>query len=289
MDVLVDYSFVTVAIGTMLLAGVSSIVGSVSVLTKQSLIGDTMGHASYPGVIFAFMMFQTRNPVVLMIGAMASGYLSYFVVRFMTTHSRHSLVNALAIVSSSFFGLGMVLKNFVQGHENYSNAAQAGLQRYLFGQAAFVQIEDIYLIACVSCVCLVLFIVLYPAYKLYLFDTSFAQVSGLSIQWLERLTMFMMMSLIAVGLKVVGAVLMSSFLIAPAVVGILLGKHYHQALILSAITGVSTAFVGTYASSVVSGLSTGPAIIVCMSLVVFASFLYSKGKHRLSRFEKKGE
>ena len=149
-DVLKDYSFWTVALGTICLALATSQIGTISVLTRQSLIGDSLGHASYPGVILSFMVFQSRNPFLLMLGAVVSGYFSYGLVLWITRHGKQSLVNALSLVSASFFGLGMVLKQYLQGNDAYKGAAQAGLQTYLFGQAAFIQLDDVFLIAVVS-------------------------------------------------------------------------------------------------------------------------------------------
>ena len=274
--ILTDYSFITVALGTVLLATATSMIGTVSVLTKQSLIGDTLGHASYPGVIFAFMVFQSREPILLMLGAMVSGYISYTLIYWLTKTGKHSLTNALALVSSSFFGLGMVLKNFIQGHKAYSKAAQAGLQQYLFGQAAFIQIEDVLLISVVSISCIVLFLLFYQSYKVYLFDESFAAINGVQTKLLHHLTILMMIALISVGLKVVGAILMSSFLVAPAVCGLLAGRHYGQTLILATLNGVISAFLGAYISSIFSGLSTGPAIIIIMTIITLATFTIKK-------------
>ncbi|MBY5034201.1 metal ABC transporter permease [Streptococcus gallolyticus] len=273
-SLLTEYSFWTVALGTCLLALASSMVGTISVLTKQSMIGDSLGHAAYPGVIFSFILFQSRSPFLLMLGAMFSGYVSYGLVQWLHKNSQHSLINILAFVSSSFFGLGMVLKNYIQGNAQYSNASQAGLATYLFGQAAFIQLDDIFLICLVALVCLVLFFRYYQAFKLYLFDANVASLLGVKVTVLKQLTMFLMICLISVGLKVVGAVLMSSFLIAPAVFGLLLGKNYSQVLFLSVLSAVTSAFLGTWVSSAVSGLSTGPSIIICMTMTTLASFLY---------------
>ncbi|MGT2742311.1 metal ABC transporter permease [Streptococcus plurextorum] len=283
-EVLGDYSFWTVAAGTMCLAVASSVIGTISVLTRQSLIGDSLGHASYPGVLLSFMVFQSRNPFLLMLGAMLSGYLSYALVRWMTKSARQSLVNALSLVSAGFFGLGMVLKQYLQGNAAYQGVAQAGLQTYLFGQAAFIQRDDVLLIFGVSMISLLLFLLYYQSFKLYLFDKAFAQVSGVKVAFLERMTTLLMIALIALGLKVVGAVLMSSFLIAPAVFGLLLGTSYRQALLLSAASAVLSAFCGTFISSLVAGLSTGPTMIVFLSLFAFGAFiwinLFSRGgKH----------
>lgn len=273
-ELLNEYTFWTVALGTVCLATATSVTGTISVLTKQSMIGDSLGHAAYPGVIFSFILFQSRSPFLLLIGALLSGYASYGLVNWLYRRSSHGLSNILALVSASFLGLGMVLKQYIQGNPRFSGASQAGLQTYLFGQAAFIQKEDVYLIVGGSALCLLVFYLFYRSFQLYLFDQVFAGLVGVRVRLLHHLSMFAMMSLIAVGLKVVGAVLMSSFLIAPAVFGLLLGRTYPQVLSLSICSAVVSAFVGTWASSVLSGLSTGPAIIVLMTIFVFIAFVY---------------
>lgn len=273
-DVLTEYSFWTVALGTAMLALATSMIGTISVLTRQSLIGDSLGHASYPGVIFSYILFQSRNPLLLMLGAILAGYCSYGLVLLLHKQSKQSLVNILALVSASFFGLGMVLKQYIQGNEQYHGSTQAGLQTYLFGQAAFIQKDDVLLISLVSAVCLLLFFLCYHSFKLYLFDEVFATTVGVPVPFLRQLTMFLMICLIAVGLKVVGAVLMSSFLITPAVLGLLLGRSYTRTLTLASLVSVFSAFFGTWMSSVISGMSTGPSIIVFMTLFTLLAFVH---------------
>lgn len=271
MNILLDYSFLTVAIGTTILAIASSMIGTISVLTKQSLIGDTIAHASYPGVIFAYIIFQNRDTLILTIGAICSGYLSYYTVEWITKRTKHTKINVLALVSASYFGLGIILKNLIQGLS--SKSAQSGLQRYLFGQAAFIQLDDVFLISCVSILCIVLFLIHFNTFKLYIFDTIFARSAGVPINYLTHILNFMLISLTAIGLKVVGAILMSSFLIAPAITGLLWSKKYHHTIMIAMITSVLSSLIGTYYSSIISGLSTGPTIIILMSSLAIISFI----------------
>lgn len=274
LELMQDYSFWTVALGTLVLALAASQIGTISVLTRQSLIGDSLGHAAYPGIILSYMVFQSRQPLLLLLGAVGSGYLSYGLVGWLCRRGRTSRVNALALVSAAFFGLGLVLKQYVQGNVAFQGAAQAGLENYVFGQAAFMQLDDVLLICLVALLGLFLFGWYYQSLKLYLFDRQFAKLVGISVEKIDRLTLFLLLSLIAVGLKVVGAILMSSFLIAPAVFGLLLGKSYAQTLALAAGIASFSALVGTYLSSVVTGLSTGPTIILCLSVSSLVAFAY---------------
>ncbi|HFU4011978.1 TPA: metal ABC transporter permease [Streptococcus suis] len=274
LELMQDYSFWTVALGTLVLALAASQIGTISVLTRQSLIGDSLGHAAYPGIILSYMVFQSRQPLLLLLGAVGSGYLSYGLVDWLCRRGRTSRVNALVLVSAAFFGLGLVLKQYVQGNAVFQGAAQAGLENYVFGQAAFMQLDDVLLICLVALLGLFLFGWYYQSLKLYLFDRQFAKLVGIPVEKIDRLTLFLLLSLIAVGLKVVGAILMSSFLIAPAVFGLLLGKSYAQTLALAAGIASFSALVGTYLSSVVTGLSTGPTIILCLSVSSLVAFAY---------------
>src|SRR5699024_3961988 len=65
MDILTDFSFQIVLLGTVVLAMASGVVGTVTVLRGQSLIGDAIGHATFAGIVIAFMLFQAKNTLVL--------------------------------------------------------------------------------------------------------------------------------------------------------------------------------------------------------------------------------
>lgn len=273
--ILTDYAFVTVAFGTSVFALASCLLGSISILKRQSLVGDALGHASYPGVILSFMVFESRHPLLLMLGAMLTGLLSYSLIFLIHSYSKQSYVNALSLVSASFFGLGMVLKNLLQGNSHYQKASQAGLQNYLFGQAAFIQKSDLYLIMGVSLLVIGLFCLLFYQLSLYLFDENFAQIAAVPIKAIKIGQIILMTALIAVGLKVVGAILMSSFLIAPSVFGLLVGKTYRHSLIAGSLMAVFSAFLGSFLSSMIKGMSTGPSIIIVMSLFIALAFMWS--------------
>ena len=61
MDVLFSYSFKIIAIGTILLASLASLVGIINVYKDQSLIGDAMGHSTYAGLVLAFILTGMKS------------------------------------------------------------------------------------------------------------------------------------------------------------------------------------------------------------------------------------
>ena len=82
------------------------------------------------------------------------------------------------------------------------------------------------------------------------------------------------MLVIAAGLKAVGVVLISSMLITPGVIGMQWSRRYEIVLVISAISGALSSFIGTIVSTLVKGMSTGPSIILCMTTTAFFSIIF---------------
>lgn len=282
MGIITQYSFVVVAIGTMLLAMATGIIGTISILKGQSLIGDAVGHAALPGIILAFMISGKKSSLLLMVGAIIAGVVAFILIQTISEISKIEADTAMAIILSAMFGLGMVLKSYIQGNAKYSKASQSGLASYIFGQAAYILREDVIIIFTVSLISLVLFIIFYKEIKVYVFDAVYAYTIGVNSKLLSLLIMIMTMILIAAGLKAVGAILISSMLITPAVTGLQWSNKYEIVLVIAAVMGAVSAFIGTLLSTIVKGFSTGPSIILIMSLLALLSVLFSpKGVIRM--------
>lgn len=286
MDILTSYSFIIVALGTIILSAAAGVVGSISVIKGQSLIGDAIGHATFPGVVLAFMLFNVMETSVLVAGAVIFGVIAFQLIHMITESSKISLDSALALVLSGFFGLGMALKSYVQGNPNFIGTQ--GIDDFIFGQAAYMLKSDVYLIIAASAVSLILFFLYYQQLRIYTFDPIYARTVGISIKFMNVLVLAMTIMLIAVGLKAVGAVLIVNILIAPAVTGTLWSNKFSVVLAIAAVTGGLSAFIGTYISTAITGIATGPAIILALSVCVIISMLAApKGilvkRHRLRK------
>lgn len=274
-SIITQYSFIVVAIGTMLLAMATGIVGTISILKGQSLIGDAVGHASLPGIILAFMISGRKSSLILMLGAIVAGIVAFLLIQIISEGSKIEADTAMAVILSAMFGMGMVLKSYIQGNPEYQGASQSGLASYIFGQAAYILREDVYIILAVSVISLALFIVFYKEIKVYVFDMVYAYTIGINSRLTSFLIMIITMILIAAGLKAVGAILISSMLITPAVTGLQWSKSYEKVLVIAAVTGAVSAFLGTFISSAVKGFSTGPSIILIMSVIALFSVLFA--------------
>ncbi len=264
MDVLTGYSFIIVGSGTFLLAAIAGAVGCITVLKGQSLIGDAIGHAAFPGIVLSFMLFLQREPILLTLGAVVSGTTAFMLIQVIKENSKLELDAILAVILSSFFGVGMVLKSHIQGNSAYKDAAQSGLSSYIFGQAAYIMKDDVRLILYIGIPTLILLILFYKEIKLFLFDEIYARTIGIKTVLLYGIILVMTMGIIAAGLKLVGAILISSLLIIPAITALQWSEKFSKVLIIAGVTGVVSALIGTYISTVYDGMSTGATIILVM-------------------------
>lgn len=275
-----DYTFQTVALGSALLGLISGVLGSFAVLRKQSLLGDGVSHSALPGVVMAFVLLGSKNTEVLLLGALVSGLLATLFIVSIVRHTRVKFDSALALVMSVFFGLGLVLLTYVQ---KIPNSNQAGLKRFIFGQASTLLQRDIILMVICGLILLALVLLFWKEFKLFTFDSDFAQSLGFSPKKLNLLLSFMIVLAIIIGLQTVGVILMSAMLITPAVAARQWTNKLWVMVVLSALFGAVSGVAGTAASSLVPKLPTGPAIVVCVSSIVIISVLFAPGRGVLHR------
>jgi manganese/zinc/iron transport system permease protein len=275
-----DYTFQTVALGSALLGLISGVLGSFAVLRKQSLLGDGVSHCALPGVVMAFVLLGSKNTETLLLGALISGLLATLLIVGVVRHTRVKFDSALALVMSVFFGLGLVLLTYVQ---KIPNSNQAGLKRFIFGQASTLLQRDIVLMIICGLILLALVLLFWKEFKLFTFDADFAQSLGFSPKKLNLLLSFMIVLAIIIGLQTVGVILMSAMLITPAVAARQWTNKLWVMVALSALFGAASGIAGTAASSLVPKLPTGPAIVVCVSAIVIISVLFAPGRGVLHR------
>ena len=270
-----DHTFQIVALGSSLLGIISGVLGSFAVLKKQSLLGDGVSHSALPGVVLAFLLTSAKNTEVLLIGALVAGLLATGLITIIVKNTRIKFDSALATVMAVFFGLGLVLLTYSQ---KIPNANQAGLDRFIYGQASTLVIRDIHTMLIAAIVLLTVVFVFWKEFKLLAFDPNFAQTIGFNVTKLNYLLSFLIVIAIIVGLQTVGVILMSAMLIAPAVAARQWTDNLAVMVVLAAIFGAVSGVVGTFISSSVRGMPTGPIIVVCISVIAVVSLLVAPNR-----------
>ena len=275
-----DFSLQNVALGAALLGVSSGILGSFTMLKEQSLLGDALSHAALPGIALGFIISGSRTLLPIMTGALITAAIAAISISLIIRRSRIKTDAALGITLSSFLAFGLVLLTFIS-HQN--NAGQAGLNRFLFGQAASILPQDVYVMAAVTGFSILIVSILWKEYKIITFDPQFAASLGFPLFWLE-LSLTVLISLaIVVGLQMVGVVLMSAMLIAPAVAARQWVDTLEKMVTLSATIGAFSGVIGAVISASAKGLATGPLIVIIASIAIIISLLFAPNRGVLWR------
>ncbi len=280
-----DYTVRTVALGCAVLGIVSGALGSFAVLRRQSLLGDAMSHAALPGIVIAFMLTRSKSSLVLMLGAGIAGILGTLLFIAIVRQSRIKEDSGLGIILSVFFGFGLMLLTFLQRDPD---SRQAGLNSYLFGQAATLLVSDVITMALFGGVALLILGLFWKEFKLLSFDRDFGASLGFPMQWLDILLTTLLVVAIVIGLQAVGVVLMSAMIVAPAASARQWTDRLSLMVVLAAFFGALAGMGGAALSSLGDGLSTGPVIVLCISAIALFSILFAPNRGLIWRWVRRG-
>ena len=269
-DLVFDYTLRTVGLGSAALGLVSGALGTFAVLRRQSLLGDAVSHAALPGIVLAFLLTGSKAPLVLVLGAALAGWCAALLVMLVVRTTRIKMDTALGLLLSTFFGLGLVLLSVVQ---RSAGAGQAGLDRFLFGQAAALVGDDLATMAILGAVVLAGLTLLWKEFKLLSFDPDFAAVTGLPVRLLDVLLTSLLVVAIVIGLQTVGVVLMSAMIVAPASAARQWTDRLDRMVLLAGLFGATAGLTGAMISSLVPHLPTGPTIVLVITAMTLFSLL----------------
>lgn len=280
----------TVSLGLAALGAVAGAIGTFAVVRRQSLQGDAVSHAALPGVALAFL-FGAREPILLIVGAAVAGWVAMGLVAGITRQSRIPFDTALAGALAVFFGFGLVLMTYLKklagrpatnAFERWvkPHAAESvghGLDRYLFGQAAFLRTEDVWTVALLGGAVVLVAVLFWKEFKVISFDRDFAASLGYPTRLLDLLLTTLIVLAVVLGLKSAGVVLMSALLIAPAASARLwtnrLGSMAAVAAGIGAMAGVAGVIVSDQLSGPANAVPTGPTVVLAATALVVLSLL----------------
>jgi manganese/zinc/iron transport system permease protein len=286
-DLLIDllpfsYTDSVVALGALVLGVTAGVLGTFAVLRRRSLVGDALAHAALPGVCVAFLVTGAKDPAALLAGAACAGLVGAVLMVGIERSSRIRSDAAIGVVLSSFFSLGVVLLTAI-AHGN--DADQAGLERYLFGQAAGLAERDVEVTAVIGLGAVAAVALAFRPLKATLFDPAFAAAVGLPLRLLELAKTAMLVVAVVVGVRMVGAILMVAMLVVPATAARQLTGRL--ALLLPAAGAIGAGVgVGGALLSARAEVPTGPVIVLVGVAVVLACLAFAPRRGVLWRARK---
>lgn len=270
-----DPTVITVSLGALLLGLTSGALGTFAVLRRQSLLGDAMAHAALPGVVIGYLLAGGRSLPAMLGGALVTGLLAALLALVLTKRRRIKSEASLGAALGTGFALGVVLLSYVQ---RQPGAGGAGLEVFLFGQAAATLRSDLVVIAVLAVTSLGVVALMFARLKLVTFDPVFARANGLRVGLYDALLTALLALAIVIGLQLVGVVLMSALVVAPAVAARQLTRSLAAMFWFAGGIGAVSAVSGALLSAAVPGLSTGPVVVLIASFVVLLTLVFARGR-----------
>ncbi|WP_156817163.1 iron chelate uptake ABC transporter family permease subunit [Rubritalea marina] len=252
LELLATLSVTQSAILAAILVGLScGLLGCYVVVRRVALVGDTLSHAVFPGVVAGFMWSEERNIYLIFLCAMLAGLLGVMMVRAVQATTRLKSDAALGVVLASFFGIGILWNSTNQ---------QSGVKDFLFGDLAIISALDLQLMGWMTALVIFVVLLLMRPLQVISFDEGFAVGLGYPVKVLNFIFFALLTFTVVVALQAVGVVLVSAMLITPAATAYLLTDRMHRMMVYSAALGIFACVVGALLSSMVSAMPPGPVI-----------------------------
>lgn len=274
------YNTTVVTVSTVLLGIGGGVIGSLALLRGRAMMSDALAHCTLPGLALAFLVFERfagagRTLAVLLAGASLTALVGGLAVAAILRHGRLRDDTALAVVLAVFFGVGIVLLSYVQ---KIPGGHQGGLGRFIYGQAAALQVHDAVLLGLVAVLATAVVAVLFKELRLLCFDPEYGATLGVPVQALDLLLMFLVLLIVVVGLQAVGLVLAVAVLIIPPAGARLWTERLGVMVVVAAGLGALSGYAGAVVSASVPHAPTGAVIVLCAGALFGISLLIAPAR-----------
>ena len=247
-----------------LVALCAALLGVPLVLKRYSMIGDGLSHVSFGALSIALACGWAPLPVSIPVVVLAAlGLLR------MTERSRMGADAAIAVVSAS--AVGVVVTSLTTG-------MTTDVDSFMFGSILAMDRADVALSVGLCAAVLVLYVLFYHRLFAITFDESFARATGVKVGLYNTILSVLTALTIVLGMRMMGAMLISSLVIFPALTAMTLLRSFRGVVICAAGLSVVCFCVGL-TGSYLWGTPVGATVV----LVNLAAFLLSRGVMKLKR------
>lgn len=227
----------------------SALLGVSLVLKRCSMIGDGLGHVGFGALSLALALGAAPLAVATPVVVVAA-----FVLLRLTENSKIQGDAAIALISSSALAIGIIAASLKSG-------MNIDVYNYMFGSVLAISPNDVKLGSVLVAAVLALFILFYNKILTVTFDEDFAVASGVSAGACNSLLALLTALTIVVGMRIMGALLISSLIVFPAVSAMRVCRSFRGVVICAVFVSLFCFFSGV-AASFVFAVPTGPAIVV---------------------------
>ena len=281
-----DYNTRLVVICTVLLGCACGLMGGFLLLRKRSLMGDTLSHATLPGVGLSFILAVAlggdgKSLPILLVGAAITGVIGCAAVLFIREQTRIKDDAAMGIVLSVFFGAGIAILGAIQ---TMPEGSAAGLESFIYGKTASMVMSDFQILVLVTTCVITCSLLLFKELRLLCFDETFAAALGWPVKFLDILLLALITAVTVAGLQAVGLILIIAFLITPAAAARFWTHQLDRMLVLSALIGGASGWLGASLSAFIPRLPAGAVIVLVAALFFVVSLLIGTERGVIVRF-----
>lgn len=245
-----------------IVAFISPLIGIFLVLRRYSLIADTLSHVSLAGVAMAFLFGW--NPIVTTMGVTVLS--SVGIERLRNTKYVYG-ESALAIFLSGGLALATILLSLGKGFNS-------NLLNYLFGSIVTVTSNDVFTIAILAIIILILLVIFYKELVYITFDEESAKVSGLPVRFINTLFIMLVALTVSLAIPIIGILLITALIVIPVLSALQLRKSFIKTIIYSELISIFSVVAGIFISFYFN-LSTGGTIVLFM-ISIFLIILFCK-------------
>ncbi|MBR6531204.1 MAG: metal ABC transporter permease [Clostridia bacterium] len=254
-----EYAFMlrAIIVGA-LVALCSALLGVTLVLKRYSMIGDGLSHVGFGALCLALAMNVAPLAVSVPVVVIAA-----FLLLQISENSKIKGDAAIALISSTSLAVGIIVTSMTTGINSDVNG-------YMFGSILAMSDTDVVISIILSVAVLVLYVVFYNKIFSVTFDESFARATGTKTKTYNTLISLLTAITIVIGMRIMGAMLISSLVIFPALTSMRVCRSFKKVVITSAIVSVVCFFTGLFISFAYS-MPAG-ASVVAVNAVAFLGF-----------------
>ncbi|MGM9550887.1 MAG: metal ABC transporter permease [Clostridia bacterium] len=242
----------------------AALLGVILVLKRYSMIGHGLADVSFAAVSLAVAL--GLSPAKHIIITLPVVICASFIIMHITKKSTKG-DTAIGMVSTSALALGIIITRLYNGFN-------IDPTEYMFGSILATSNFDMVLSIVLVIIVLVIFVIFYNRLFLITYDESFAEASGINVNFYQFLISFLTAITIVIGMRIMGTLLISSLIIFPAVTGRRMVKSFRSLVIASSIISVFC-FISGLIISYYFDLPTGASIVVANIIVFIFTFIFT--------------
>jgi ABC-type Mn2+/Zn2+ transport system permease subunit len=263
-----DASFFSSLFLAIFVGAAAGYLGSLMVLEKMALVGDALSHVALPGLALGITFHF--NPYI---GAFAVLFVTAIIIWQIQRTTKISFEALVGAMFTLALALGILL---------YGNELEA-LEEALFGDISQVTFMSAGIAALVCVVAIVLTKVIYDKLILVMISEDLAVAKGINVARTNLLYLFLVSVVVAIGIQIVGTLLVGFLVIVPAIAAKSLSTCMKRYALLSAVFGIIAASVGVFLWNFVSfDLPFPGPMVVFVGIAIFVVSLIINWRLKLT-------